>query len=237
MKKQIVLTLFVTLLLLGCSQTDIEQSVSTDIPPQPTVLLEQEGEEELTPSDDIEILPEPDSASSIVSEELDAYLPSLDDFQDPYSSMVFPILNESLVDNWGSNYQQILDEVERLDGIGCLYDLESTDANAPTRILVVIERFASVEGSTAFFTYDFPDDFRKGIYKGNSIELGSAEGAILATVNNPNGDDPNALNVTVTFRYKNINAIVEGQGTVDNVTFEYLEPIALSILEKLELSP
>ena len=216
MKKFVALTLSLSL-LFGCSPTDAAQPSNTEIPP-----LGAEAPPQSTPT------------PILVGENLEDFLPSPSDFQHPYSVTQFSTSNESIVENWGGNYQQILDEVERLDGIGCLYDLESTDAIAPTRILVVIERFASIEGSTEFFTYEFPDDFRKGIYKGDSIDLDPAEGAILSSINNPNGDDPNALFITITFRYHNINAIVEGQGSVDNVTYEYLKPIALSILGKLE---
>jgi len=218
MKKVVVLTLVLSC-LVGCSQTDVVQPSQTEIHPQQTTSVSQEDDEKLL---------------ILAGENLENFLPSPSDFQHPYSETQFQSSNESLVENWGTDYQQILGEVERLDGIGCLYDRESTDAIAPTRILVVIERFASIEGATEFFTYDFPNDFRKGIYKGDSIELDPAEGAILSSINNPNGDDPNALFITITFRYHNINAIVEGQGTVDNVTYEYLKPIALSILGKLE---
>ncbi len=261
MKKHIVLTLFSSLLLFGCSQTDVAQPSITEIPPQPTATSSSGGGEELAAPSPTEVPPQPTAslsqgggeesptqsptkvspppspAPSLIGGELGNYLPSPDDFQDSYSETVFSSTNESLVESWGPDYQSILDQVERQEGLGALYNLESTEANAPARILVVIERFASLEGSKAFFEYDFPDDFRKGIYLGDPLELGSADDAILATLNNPNGDDPNALFVTITFRYKNINVIVEGQGTKEDVSFEYIQPIALSILSKLENAP
>lgn len=60
---------------------------------------------------------------------------------------------------------------------------------------------------------------------------------MMATVENPNGDDPNALKMMIVFQYRNVNVIVEGQGTVDKVYQYYLERVALSILEKLNARP
>ncbi len=40
--------------------------------------------------------------------------------------------------------------------------------------------------------------------------------------------------MTITFQYRNVNVIVEGQGTVNDVYAYYLERVALSILEKME---
>jgi hypothetical protein len=247
MKNHIVIILLVSLILFGCSQTGAAQPVGTEMPSQATlspteaILLptseDQVGGEATPTQSPTEVPPSPTPVPSLIGGELGSYLPSPEDFQDPYSETVFQITNQSLVESWGPDYETILNQTGRQEGLGALYDLEATGANAPGRILVVIERFASLGGSQAFFEYDFPGDFRKGIYLGDPIQLGAADGAILASLKDPNGDDPNALLVTITFRYKNLNAIVEGQGTVDNVSFEYLQPIALSILSKLENAP
>jgi hypothetical protein len=201
--------LLCALVLIACSQTDAVPSDGTDTSAEPTV------------------------AVRMVSEDLERYLPSADAFQDSYSSMTFPITNESLVDNWGADYQQILDQLERQEGVGAMYNLESPEAQAPAQILVVIERFSSAERAGAFMGYDFPDGFRQGIYDGQPIDVGSAQDALLTTIRNPRGDDPNASLQAIVCSYQNTNVIVQGQGTADTVTQTYLEPIALTVLENL----
>jgi hypothetical protein len=114
-----------------------------------------------------------------------------------------------------------------------MYNLESPEAQAPAQILVVIERFSSAERAGAFMGYDFPDGFRQGIYDGQPIDVGSAQDALLTTIRNPRGDDPNASLQAIVCSYQNTNVIVQGQGASDTVTRAYLEPIALTVLENL----
>jgi hypothetical protein len=219
MKKYIVLVVPFMLLLSACSETATTQ-------PHPTATPTEAVPEELSESA---------AAPSLVSGDIADYLPAIDDFQEPFVLSGFPATNESLVENWGAEYETIFVETGRQEGQIGLYDLEPTDLVAPPRLLIVIERFNSVEGAAAFFSYDFPGAFRGGIYDGETIELGAADQAMLAKIENPNGDDPNEVKMTIVFQYRNVNVIVEGQGTVDNVYQYYLERIALSILEKLEM--
>lgn len=220
MKNIFIFVIIISVLLFGCSPSNTSQG----------------GGEESSSSNDAGTTPEPAAAPALIGGNLEGFLPAPNVFPGTYASNPFEASNESIVNNWGGEYQGILDQTERLGGTGSFYVPESDNGDIPASIFVVIESFASVEGSAAFFAYDFPEGFRKGIYKGESIKLGSADEAILATLTNPNGDDPNAMIVTITFRYKNVNAIVEGSGTADNLTFEILEPIALSVLEKLEVA-
>ncbi len=218
MKRCLVGMLFFVILLSACSKSASTQpaptATPTEAPPQAA--------------------PEPTATPSLIAGDMADCLPAVEDFQEPYLLTGFPVTNDSLVENWGAEYQAIFEETGRQEGYIGLYDLEPTEMVSPPRLLIVVERFDSVEGAAAFFGYDFPDGFRGGIYEGEAIELGAAEHAMLATIENPNGDDPNGLKMTITFQYRNVNVIVESQGTADNVYEYYLERIALSILEKLE---
>jgi hypothetical protein len=218
MKRYMILVLFVVVLLSSCSTSTSTRKSPTATPTQATS----------------EVEPEPTATQSLISGNTADYLLAVDDFNEPYLLTGFPATNESLVENWGADLQAIFEETGRQEGFIGIYDLEPTEMVAPPRLLIVVESFDSVQGAKAFIGYDFPGDFRGGIYHGEALELGAAERALLAMIENPNGDDPNGLKMTIVFQYRNVNVIVEGQGTADNVCQYYLEQVATSILEKLE---
>ncbi len=223
MKRYFFVGLVFVLLTSACSTATTEQ------PPHTATSTEALTEE---PAD---APPEPTRMPDLISANAAEYLPAVEDFQEPYLLTGFPATNESLVENWGIDYQTIFDDTGRQEGYIGIYDLEPTEMVSPPRLLIVVERFDSIQGAATFIDYDFPGSFRGGIYNGEAIEMGNAERALLATIENPNGDDPDALKMTIVFQYRNVNVIVEGQGTAENVYRYYLERIALSILAKLEM--
>ncbi len=166
MNRYFVVMLFFVLLLPACSQPATIQPIPTTTPTEAP----------------LDAPPEPTAAPGLIRGDIADYLPAVEDFQEPYLLTGFSAANESIVENWGAEYQIIFEETVRQEGYIGLYDLEPTEMVAPPRLLIVIERFESIEGAADFLNYDFPQGFRNGIYAGESIELGSAENALLATI-------------------------------------------------------
>ena len=234
MKRIFVLVFIASFFVFGCAPANVDQPDSTEIVPQ-NVPTQEIINEETSPPTEAELSTEPAKPSDIISGDLTGFQALLEVFPGTYSlANHVDLSKEGLVETWGSEYQQILDQVEWMEGINDMYLPEPDLTDIPIRILVVIERFASTDGAAAFISYDFPSDFRKGVYNGEPIVLGAADNALLATIDNPFGDDPNARSVTITYQYKNIDVLVVEHGTAGTVTFEMLEPIALAVLENLE---
>ena len=259
MRKQLILGLIVSILIVSCSpseesistaiaQTQAANPTSTPAPtetplPTPTItetpLPTDTPTPTETPTPTATLTPTPDLR--VITETSDNFLLKASDLpQDakyylPNSNWMSPHHNSEIISGWGREEGlEYLEESGRIDGWWVYFKRGTRTVRAPEQIYHNIIQYKTSEG--AIWTLENFNQVARGEsgweYIDEEINLGDVGIAMISKEMQSNGKYEVFIYVEVA--YRNYLSIVSGFGWEDDVTLEYVMDIAQIAIDKLE---
>jgi hypothetical protein len=186
-----------------------------------------------TPTPDVRIITIDSKAFLLEKEDL----PKNAKYYLPGPNWISPILNEEIVQSWGSEEgRDYLDKTGRIEGWWVFYKRGNTTLLVPEEIMHNVVMYENLEGALLTIT-ELARDTRDVEYKklNREIEIGGTSLAYLKKKMQPNGKYK--VWYMVETAYRNYVSIVQGYGWEEEVKYEYVEDIARTAIMKLEAAP